>query len=217
LTLDSIRENCEASLLRLGIQQIDLYQFHWPDYTGIAVEDLWSAMRKLVEEGKVRAVGGSNLPVELLERCEEIGHVDSLQPPFSLMNRGAADNEIPWCGNHRTGVLCWLPSGDWRRDSAALNPPKPECNLALEDALRLIARRYDTTIACVATAWTLVWPGVTAAIVGSRSPEQVDGWIGAASLQLTPTDLEEIASALNRPVQMSERSGKDVTESKRAE
>jgi aryl-alcohol dehydrogenase-like predicted oxidoreductase len=198
LTPDSIRENCETSLLRLGVQQIDLYQFHWPDSAGIVIEDAWETMVKLAEEGKVRAVGVSNCPVGLLERCENIGHIDSLQPAFSLTNRAAATNEIPWCDNHRTGVICWPASDDWRRDAAALSPQAPADNAALWDALRLIASRHHTNVLCVTIAWTLAWPGVTAAIIGSRYPEQVDGWIGAASLELTQTDLEEIASAIVR-------------------
>src|SRR6202790_777179 len=214
---DSIRRECEASLRRLGIERIDLYQFHWPDDTGTAVEDSWSEMAKLVKEGKVRAAGVSNFNVGLLERCERIRHVDSLQPPFSLVNRSAAANEIPWCDEHKTGVICYspmqsgiltqsftaerahsLPMDDWRRHAAEFNPPNLTQNLALRDTLRPIAERHNTTVSCVAIAWTLAWPGMTAAIVGARTPEQVDGWIGAASLRLVPTDLEEITSAIVR-------------------
>ncbi len=84
---------------------IDLYQFHWPDDTGTPVEDSWSEMAKLVKEGKVRAAGVSNFNTELLERCERIRHVDTLQPPFSLPNRKAAEKEIPWWKKHSTGVI----------------------------------------------------------------------------------------------------------------
>ena len=212
---DSIRRECEASLRRLGVERIDLYQFHWPDNTGTPVEDSWAAMVKLVEEGKVRAAGVSNFDVSLLDRCEKIRHVDSLQPPFSLINRSVAASEIPWCASHNTGVICYSPmqSGlltdsfsrerianfaqdDWRRRSSHFQEPNLSRNIALRDALKPIATRHNTSVSSVAIAWTLAWPGVTGAIVGARTPEQVDGWIGAASLKLTDADLEEIAAAV---------------------
>ncbi len=101
---DSIRKECDASLRRLGVERIDLYQFHWPDETGTPVEDSWQAMARLVEQGKVRAAGVSNFAVPLLQRCEAIRHVDSLQPPFSPIRRDAAERELPWCAEHDTGV-----------------------------------------------------------------------------------------------------------------
>lgn len=106
---ESIVRECEASLGRLGVERIDLYQFHWPDETGTAVEDSWAAMVKLLEQGKIRAAGVSNFDVALLDRCEAIRHVDSLQPPFSLINRAAGGSEIPWCESHDTGVICYSP------------------------------------------------------------------------------------------------------------
>jgi aryl-alcohol dehydrogenase-like predicted oxidoreductase len=214
---DSIRRECEASLRRLGVERIDLYQFHWPDDTGTAVEDSWLEMAKLVKEGKVRFAGVSNFSTELLDRCEEIRHVDSLQPPFSLINRRAAEKEVPWCQKHHTGVICYSPmqSGlltdsftalrvakladdDWRRGAAEFNKPNLSRNLALRDALRPIAQRHDASVSSVAIAWDLAWPGVTGAIVGARTPAQVDGWIQAASLELTAADLREIEAALER-------------------
>jgi aryl-alcohol dehydrogenase-like predicted oxidoreductase len=212
---DSIRRECEASLRRLGIERIDLYQFHWPDETGTRVEDSWAEMTKLVEEGKVRAAGVSNFDVELLDACEAIRHVDSLQPPFSLINRRAAEREIPWCASHGTGVICYSPmhSGlltesftaervrnladdDWRRNAPDFQQPKLGRNLRLRDALRSIAKRHGTSVSAIAIAWTLAWPGITGAIVGARTPKQVDGWIRAGSLALTEHDLDEIASAI---------------------
>src|SRR5256885_1520519 len=106
---DSIRKECEASLRRLGVERIDLYQFHWPDEAGTPVEDSWQAMVRLAEEGKVRAAGVSNFDVPRLERCEAIRHVDSLQPPFSLIRREAAEREIPWCAERETGVIVYSP------------------------------------------------------------------------------------------------------------
>src|SRR6202035_2783266 len=106
---ESIRVECEASLRRLGVERIDLYQFHWPDETGTPVEDSWNEMVRLIEEGKVRLAGVSNFGVSLLERCEATPHVDSLRPPFSLVKRQAAASEIPWCARHHTGVICYSP------------------------------------------------------------------------------------------------------------
>src|SRR6266404_1661626 len=142
---DSIRKECEASLRRLGVERIDLYQFHRPDETATPVEDSWHAMVRLVEEGKVRAAGVSNFDVALLERCEAIRQVDSLQPPFSLIRRDVAAREIPWCAEHDTGVIVYSPmqtglltdsftaarvaamaQDDWRRRGPEFQGPEPE-------------------------------------------------------------------------------------------
>ncbi len=214
---ESIRTECEASLRRLGIERIDLYQFHWPDETGTAIEDSWLEMSRLIEEGKVRLGGVSNFDVGLLDRCAAIRHPASLQPPFSLIRRDVGADEIPWCDAHKTGVICYSPmqSGlltdrfsaervarmaddDWRRRSPEFNSPNLQNNLALRDALKPIAQRHRTSVSSVAIAWALSWPGVTGAIVGARSPEQVDGWIDAGNLNLTSSDLAEIARAINR-------------------
>src|SRR5262245_8916664 len=211
----SIRRECEASLRRLGVDRIDLYQFHWPDEGTTEVEDSWAEMTRLVEAGKVRAAGVSNFDVSLLRRCESLRHVDSLQPPFSLMRREAATLEISWCARHATGVIVYSPmqSGlltdamsaervatlapeDWRRRSPEFQVPNLGRNLALRNALRPIARRRGVSVSAVAVAWTLAWPGVSGAIVGARSPEQVEGWIRAATLALTSYDLEQLASAI---------------------
>ncbi|HKN65390.1 MAG TPA: aldo/keto reductase [Gemmatimonadaceae bacterium] len=214
---ESIRRECEASLRRLGVERIDLYQFHWPSDDGTPIEDSWATMQRLVEEGKVRLAGVSNFDVALLDRCEAIRHVDSLQPPFSLIRRDTGASQIPWCAAHDTGVIVYSPmqSGiltdrfsadrvaamapdDWRRRSPQFQEPALSRNLALRDALLPIAGRHDTSVAAAAVAWTIAWPGVTGAIVGARSPEQVDGWIDAARIELTAEDLDEIAGALER-------------------
>jgi aryl-alcohol dehydrogenase-like predicted oxidoreductase len=214
---ESIRREVDASLSRLGVERIDLYQFHWPDETGTPVEDSWAQMVRLVEEGKVRAAGVSNFDVELLDRCEAVRHVDSLQPPFSLIRRDSAADVIPWCAEHDTGVIVYSPmqSGlltdsftaervgalapdDWRRRDEDFQEPALSPNLGLRDALRPIAQRHGTSVAALAVAWTLAWPGLTGAIVGARSPDQVDGWIAAGSLELTEDDLAEIAEAIRR-------------------
>jgi aryl-alcohol dehydrogenase-like predicted oxidoreductase len=212
---ESIRRECEASLKRLGVERIDLYQFHWPDETGTPVEDSWGEMLRLVEQGKVRVPGVCNFPVELLERCERMRHVESLQPPFSMIRRNYAERELPWCLEHNTGVICYSPmqsglltdtfsaermnklaADDWRRRSPEYQQPNLRRNLALRDALKPVAKRHNTTVAAVAVAWTIHWPGITAAIVGARSAQQVDGWVAAAGLKLTQLDLDEISQAI---------------------
>jgi aryl-alcohol dehydrogenase-like predicted oxidoreductase len=213
---DSMRRELEDSLRRLGVERIDLYQIHWPESDGTTpIEDTWAEMARFVDEGKVRAIGVSNFDVALLERCEAIRHVDSLQPPFSAIRRDAAGSVIPWAVEHRTGVIAYSPmqSGvltdrfsrerveamaedDWRRRSPAFDEPGLSRNLAVRDALRPIAERHGTTVAAIAVAWTLAWDGVTGAIVGARRPEQIDGWIGAARLELDDRDLDAVATAV---------------------
>jgi aryl-alcohol dehydrogenase-like predicted oxidoreductase len=239
---DSIRRECNDSLRRLGVERIDLYQFHRSDQTGVPIEDSWGTMVELIEEGKVRAAGVSNFGVDLLERCEAIRHVDSDQPPFSVIRRDAAADVIPWCAEHDAGVIVYSPmqSGilterfdkarmaaldpnDWRRKATYFQEPNLTHGLALRDELRRIAKRHDTTVSAVAIAWTLAWPGVTGAIVGARSPDQIDGWIGGATLELADADLGEIAAAIERtgagsgpvmPGKREEGSGKRVAASR---
>jgi aryl-alcohol dehydrogenase-like predicted oxidoreductase len=210
-----IRLEVERSLRRLAVERIDLYQIHWPDQLGTPVEDSWGEMSRLVDEGKVRAIGVSNFDVELLERCERVRHVDSLQPPFSMIHRESAADVIPWAAAHGTGVIVYspmasgiltesfsreraeaMPPEDWRRRSDSHTEPGLTRNLALRDSLRPIAARHGTTVSAVAVAWVLAQPGVSGAIVGARTASQVDGWLPAASLDLTPADLAEIAASL---------------------
>lgn len=210
-----IREQCEDSLRRLGVDCIDLYQFHWPDETGVPVEESWGELAALIDEGKVRWGGVSNYGVDLLERCEAVRHVDSAQPHLSLIERDAAADVLPWAREHGSGVICYSPmeSGqltdtfsrerrdalheqDWRRRVPPFSDAALQKNLALRDALRPIAERHGATTAAVAVAWVLAWDGVSGAIVGARRPEQIDGWIAGATLRLTDTDLDEIAAAV---------------------
>jgi len=211
----TLRLDVENSLRRLSVDRIDLFQIHWPDDLGTPVEDSWGEMARFVDEGKVRAIGVSNFNVALLERCEAVRHVDSLQPPFSLIRQGAAADVIPWAAAHGTGVIVYSPMGsgiltdsfsrervaamaedDWRRGSPSHQEPDLTRNLALRDALRPIAARHGTTVSAVAVAWTLTRPGISGAIVGARTPAQVDGWLAAGSLALSSADLAEIASAV---------------------
>ena len=212
---DSIRREVEASLRRLGVERIDLYQMHWPPADGTPLEDYWRTLLDLKAEGKVRAVGLSNHDVAQLEAAERLGHVDTLQPPFSAIRRDVAAAELPWCHAHETGVIVYspmqsglltgrftveraraLPEDDWRSRNEEFTGDKLLRNLKLADALKPIAERHGTTVAAVAVAWTLAWPGVTGAIVGARNPAQVDGWIDAATLDLTAEDMAEIAAAI---------------------
>jgi aryl-alcohol dehydrogenase-like predicted oxidoreductase len=215
LAPESIVEECEASLRRLGVEVIDLYQFHWPDDTGVPVEESWGTMLRLRDQGKVRWCGVSNFDVALLERCERLGHVDSLQPPFSLISRDAGTELLPWCAAHGTGVIVYSPmqsglltdgfaaervasmdADDWRRGSPDFASPRLERNLELRDALRPVARRHGVSVAALAVAWVLRFEAVTGAIVGARSPAQVEGWLPAADLALSPNDLDQIAAAV---------------------
>jgi aryl-alcohol dehydrogenase-like predicted oxidoreductase len=207
----SIRRELEASLRRLGVDQIDLYQFHWPDASGTPLADSWGEMGRLIDEGKIRAAGVSNFTLEMLQAAEAIRHVDSIQPPLSLIRRDSGADVIPWAAQHQTGVIVYSPlqSGiltssfsaaraaalapdDWRRRSSNFQEPALTRNLALRDRLVPIAKRYDTSVSAIAIAWAAAFPGVTGAIVGARSPEQLDEWIAAARIQLSAADLAEI-------------------------
>jgi aryl-alcohol dehydrogenase-like predicted oxidoreductase len=211
-TADSLREECEASLRRLGVEQIDLYQVHWPPTDGTPLEDYWATLVELRDAGKVRAIGLSNHDVDQLSIAEKIGHVDSLQPPLSAISRAAAAELIPWCERNGTGVIVYSPmhsgllSGtfdparlapdDWRQQIPDFTTDLP-ANLVVAAAMDAVAARHNTTAASVAVAWTLAWSGVTAAIVGARSPAQITGWLDGASLRLTEADLDEVAAAID--------------------
>ena len=214
---DSVREEVEDSLRRLGVERIDLYQVHWPPTDGTPLDDYWAVMADLKQAGKVRAIGMSNHDVKQLAQAEEIAHVDSLQPPFSLIAREAAADIIPWCGDNGTGVIVYspmqsglltgamtpervasLPEDDWRRSHDDFTGDGGRRNMALADALRPVAERHGVPVAVVAVAWTLAWPGVTGAIVGARKARQVEGWLPAGTLTLADDDLMELANAVRR-------------------
>jgi aryl-alcohol dehydrogenase-like predicted oxidoreductase len=212
---DSIRHEVEASLRRLGVERIDLYQMHWPAQDGTPIEAYWQALLDLKAAGKVRAVGLSNHDAQQLAAAEALGHVDTLQPPFSAIERGAGEVVLPWCAAHGTGVIVYSPmqaglltgsfsearaaglaADDWRSRSDNFRGAALTRNLALAEALRPIAERHQVPMPCVAIAWVLSWPAVTGAIVGARNPRQVDGWVGGARLTLSPPELDEIARAI---------------------
>ena len=213
---NSIRFECDQSLKRLGVERIDLYQFHWPDdATGTEVEDSWGTMSELIVQGKVRWGGVSNFDVDLLERCNRIRRVDSLQPPLSLINRRARNDVIPWCDDNGTGVIVYSPmhsglltgkytqesiaeleDGDWRKRAADFKEPRLTRNLDLVARLEQIATRLDTTLPVLVVAWAIATDGVTGAIVGARRPEQVDGWLPAGDLRLSDAAMAEIEDAI---------------------
>jgi len=203
-----LRRHVEDSLRRLGVERIDLFQLHWPAEDGTPVEEYWSVFTELRDSGKVRAVGLSNHDVPRLEAAEAVGHVDSLQPPFSAIRPETADELLPWCAEHETGVIVYSPMGsglltgaftaervaglpedDWRRSSPDFTT-NLERNLAVGDRLAQVAERHGVSRAAAAVAWTLGFRGVSGAIVGARSPEQIGGWIDAANLHLTPEDYD---------------------------
>ena len=212
-----LRRQVEDSLRRLRVERIDLYQMHRPAEDGRGVADYWPVFQELVAQGTVRAVGLSNHDVAGLRAANEIGRVDSVQPQFSLLHREAALDVLPWCAAHDAGAIVYSPmaSGlltgsftaeraqaldedDWRRRSPDFTGEGLRCSLRLADALRTVAERHGVTVGAVAIAWTLVFPGVSGAIVGARRPQQVDGWVPAAALRLTRGDLSTIAEALRR-------------------
>jgi aryl-alcohol dehydrogenase-like predicted oxidoreductase len=211
----SIRRELEGSLKRLRVERIDLYQMHWPAEDGTPLEDYWGTLVDMRSEGKVRAIGLSNHNAEQLARAEAIGHVDTLQPPFSAIHREAARSVLPWCVAHETGAIVYspmqsgllsgrfsaervaaLPADDWRSRHPDFTGEALTRNLALADAFAPIAGKHGVSRAAAVIGWVLAWPGVTGAIVGARSPEQVDGWIAAASLTLDDEDMRGIAEAI---------------------
>jgi len=213
--LRRLRWEVEQSLRRLRVERIDLLQVHWPPDLGPALQDYWQQMVDLRTAGTVRAVGLSNHGISQLEAAERIGHVDSLQPPLSMLTRDAAHDLVRWCAEVDTGVICYSPlesgllSGgfspervvalaedDWRRSAKPFQGDRLASTLRLVEAVRPVADRHGVSVAAVAIAWTLAWPGVTGAIVGARRPAQIDDWLPAAGLDLSAEDLDEIAMAI---------------------
>jgi aryl-alcohol dehydrogenase-like predicted oxidoreductase len=211
---DSIRREIDASLMRLKVEAIDLYQMHWPSQD-VPIEEYWQTMLDLKREGKALHVGLSNHDVGQLKAAEKLGHVETLQPPFSMIRRDAGSDLLPWCDQHQTGVIVYspmqaglltgafsaeramnLPDNDWRKSNDLFKGDNLRRNLALVDALRPIAAKHGTTTGPIALAWALAWPGLTGTIVGARSAEQIDGWIGAATLTLDQDDLNAISKAI---------------------
>jgi len=213
LNAESIRTECEASLRRLNVEAIDLYQIHWP--VDKDLEEAWEMMKQLRSEGKVRFIGVSNYNVEQLKQSMKIAPVSSLQPPYSLLNREYEKDILPYCNENGIGVIVYspmgsglltgamtreriaaMPSDDWRRNSNYFQEPALTKNLNLVEELKTIGTKYGRSAGEVAIAWTLLNPAVTAAIVGGRNAAQVDGISKACDLKLTEGDIAEISGWL---------------------
>jgi aryl-alcohol dehydrogenase-like predicted oxidoreductase len=213
-TLKKIREEVEQSLRRLQVETIDLYQIHWP-VPDSEIEEGWTAMAELQREEKVRWIGASNFNVGQMERALKIAPITSLQPPYSMINRAAEPEILPFCQEHGIGVINYspmqsglltgamtkervasMPSDDFRRNTKQFQEPRISRNLQLAELLRSIGKRHSVEPGVVAIAWTLHNPAVTAAIVGGRNAKQVDGTLPAATFRLSDTEFTEIGSFL---------------------
>jgi aryl-alcohol dehydrogenase-like predicted oxidoreductase len=210
LTAKSLQQELEGSLRRLGVDTIDLYQIHWPNPEG-EIEEGWETLARFQEEGKVRYIGVSNFSVAQLKRAQAIAPITSLQPPYSLLRRDIESEVLPFCLEHNIGVINYspmvsglltgkmtaeriknLPDDDWRKRNQNFRSPKLERNLALVELLRTIGQEHGVEPGVVAVAWTLRNPAITAAIVGARRPDQVDGVLPAATFQLIDAEAVRI-------------------------
>jgi aryl-alcohol dehydrogenase-like predicted oxidoreductase len=222
LQADSVRREAEASLKRLGLDVIDLFQIHWPAWKGGpesaspgSIEEAVGALAKLKAEGKIRHIGVSNFNAEQMQRAQKVAPIASLQPPYSLLARDVESSVLPYALQHKVGVIVYspmasgllsgsmtrkriqqMPEDDWRRLSPNFQEPLLSRNLQLVETLRAIGDRYYTTPGEIAIAWTLRNPAVTGAIVGVRSARQVSGIAGAADIELNAEDVREIERGL---------------------
>lgn len=216
LKAESIRRECEASLRRLKVEALDLYQVHWP-MPDEEIEEGWAAMAKLKEEGKVRNIGVSNFDVGQMERALAIAPITSLQPRYSLVHREVESDILPFADRQNIGVIAYspmasglltgamtrerilrLPADDWRQSHPDFQEPLLSRNLRLVRLLRAIGNHHGRTPGEVAIAWVLQHPAVTGAIVGARRPGQIKGIIGAAEFWLSPSEIDEINAFFER-------------------
>lgn len=218
LKAQSIRRECEASLQRLRVDVIDLYQIHWPD-PDTDIEEGWTEMARLKEQGKVRHIGVSNFNAQQMARAQAIAPITSLQPLYSILAREVEHDALPFARQNNVGVIVYSPMGsglltgsmtrariaqfasdDWRRGNPNFQEPLLSRNLRLVELLRAMGKRYGRTAGEVAIAWTLANSAVTGAIVGVRSAEQVFGVIGAGEFRLEAKEVAEIEGALRQEV-----------------
>jgi aryl-alcohol dehydrogenase-like predicted oxidoreductase len=217
LKAESIRRECEDSLKRLKVDVIDLYQIHWP-VPDMDIEEGWTEMARLRDEGKVRYIGVSNFNVLQMRRAQKIAPITSLQPRYSLIHREIENEILPFVARENIGVIVYSPmasglltgamsperiaklaADDWRRKSDDFQEPKLSRNLRLVEMLRKIGSRHGCSPGEVAVAWVLYNPAVTAAIAGARRPDQIKGIIGAAQFALNQAEIDEIESSLKTP------------------
>lgn len=210
----SIRAECEASLRRLKMDVIDLYQIHWPE-PDEDIEEGWTELARLKEEGKVRYIGVSNFNLVQMKRAQSIAPITSLQPPYAIVRREIEQEILPFCAAENIGVIVYSPMyaglltgamtkervanflpEDWRRNLPGFKESALSRNLRLVELLRTIGGRHGRTAGEVAIAWTLRHPAVTGAIVGFRNVLQVAGIIGAGEFRLSASEISEIENAL---------------------
>ena len=218
LKAKSIRQECEGSLRRLKTDAIDLYQIHWPE-PDADIEEGWTTLAKLKEEGKVRYIGVSNFNVDQMKRAQAIAPITSLQPPYSLVTREIEKDILPYTRRNNVGVVAYSPMAaglltgsmtkeraanftdeDWRKRLPNFQEPLLSRNLRRVEFLREIGKRHGRTPGQVAIAWTLANPAITGAIVGFRSPRQVMGILDGAEFRLSQSELGEIEQAIKRDV-----------------
>jgi aryl-alcohol dehydrogenase-like predicted oxidoreductase len=218
---EQVKEAARKSLRRLQREVIDLYQLHWPD-ASIPVEETWGAMAELVDEGLVRYIGASNFDRELIERCEKLRHVDSLQPHFSMLHQAGRHRFFPFCKENGTGIIAYGPlagslltgsitmetrfdDSDWRSGKTKgqagyfaefFAPGVKEKNLEKVERLKKVAERLGVSMPQLALAWVWHQTGVTGAIAGSRSPDHVRDNAAAGTITLSATDLAEVDTIL---------------------
>ncbi len=214
LKADSLRAELEASLRRLQVEQIDLYQIHWPNPEN-EIEEGWETLARFKQEGKVRWIGLSNFNMEQMKRALKIAPITSLQPPYSMLRRAIEPEILPFCQANGIGVINYspmvsglltgkmtperigaLPADDWRRRSVEFNEPRLSRNMKLVELMREIGKEHDVQPGVVAVAWTLRNPAITAAIVGGRSGEQVEGVVPAISFRLSEQEYGRINAFL---------------------
>ena len=210
----SVKQECEDSLRRLGVDVIDMYQIHWPQ-PDEDIEEGWSAVAELIKEGKVRYAGVSNFNVAQLKRIQPIHAVTFLQPPYSMLNRGIEAELLPYCEENDIGIIAYspmqkgllsgkvtkewaaaLPADDHRRADPQFNEPLLTKNIALAKGLAEIAHRYGRNSAELAIAWVLRQPRVTAAIVGARKPGQIKETVFGGNFAIKPEDVARIDALL---------------------
>ncbi|HRF98743.1 MAG TPA: aldo/keto reductase [Aggregatilineales bacterium] len=213
LKADSVRREVEASLRRLQVDVIDLYQIHWPD-PDEEIEEGWSTLVELQKEGKLRHIAVSNFSASQLQRAMNIAPITSNQPPYSAIKRGVEAEVLPFCLKNNIGVIVYspmqaglltgkmtrerienMPADDWRKRDEEYQEPRLSKNLRLAEAMADIAKRHGVPTPNVSIAWVLNNPAVTGAIVGVRHPNQVDDVIGGGSLKLTDEDIRQIENA----------------------